>query len=278
MAKSDGETAHLEGNRPLILERAAIAGAAGLLPLPLVDDLLAGAARGQLVKNIAERRGVGVDEAAVAVLAQLGEVGYRSTTALATRYALRRSFRRVATLFFAATHAGDFATTFAIATLFDHYCARHHVGPGLDADRARALRRCIDAAIVDARRTLARRGARSARGLPARLLEAPRALGRSLAGRLARRVPASLSPLVPAGAAGALGPVSAGPAGPAEPAEIVGPDATAAMTRGSTFDRTLGAVGGLLARSGRGYVVELVRAFDRQWRLWHASAAGSERP
>ena len=275
MAKSDGETAHLEGNRPLILERAAIAGAAGLRPLPLVDDLLAGAARGQLVKNIAERRGVGVDEAAVAVLAQLGEVGYRSTTALATRYALRRSFRRVATLFFAATHAGDFATTFAIATLFDHYCARHHVGAGLDAERARALRRCIDAAIVEVRQSLTRRGARSARRLPQGLLEGPRALGRLLAGRLARRVPA-LSPLSPATAAGALGP-NAEPVEPVEPAEIVGPDSPAAMVRGSTFDRTLGAVGGLLARSGRGYVLELVRAFDRLWGLRHPSDAGSAR-
>jgi hypothetical protein len=254
MDQRHGETVHLEGNRPLILERAAIAGAAGLQPLPLVDDLLAGAARGQLVRNIAERRGVGVDDGAVTVLSQLGEGGYRSTTALATRYALRRSFRRLATVFFAATHAGDFATTFAIATLFDHYCARHHVGAGLDQARARVLRRCIDAAIGEARQNLARRGARSARRIPGSLLEGPRALGRRLAGRLARRPPVTLSPPQPAAA---LGPI---------PAELIGPEAPAAgAARGGVLDRTLGALGGLIARSGRGYVVELVRAFDRAW-------------
>jgi hypothetical protein len=41
--------------------------------------------------------------------------------------------------------------TFQIGTLFDHYCARHHVGLGLDGARARALRDAMDQAIRRAR-------------------------------------------------------------------------------------------------------------------------------
>jgi hypothetical protein len=39
--------------------------------------------------------------------------------------------------------------TFQVGTLFDHYCARHHVGFGLDHTRAVELRTAMDRAVQD---------------------------------------------------------------------------------------------------------------------------------
>lgn len=235
----DPPLGHLELNRALIVERSALAGAMAMVPVPFVDDVLAGAARAELLRRVASVRGVGFDEPAIGVLARLDDSGVRSTAGLATRYALRRSFRRLAGVLRAAGHAGDFASTFAIATLFDHYCARHHVGPGLELDSARRLRATIDGAIADAGRGVVLRGARNVVEGASRLLVA---------------APAAVRGLLPARR-------EEGPL----PPERVDPGEALRPVGGSLIDRGARFIGDAIAGSSHGWVAELVAAFDRRW-------------
>jgi len=62
------EIQHLGTHRRLILGRALLAGLAGLVPVPYIDDLLAGGVRSSLVKRLAQLRHVDVDGNAVAAL------------------------------------------------------------------------------------------------------------------------------------------------------------------------------------------------------------------
>ena len=245
----DDDTRHLGANRPLILERAAIASAFAALPLPIVDELLAGAVRTTLVRRIAATRNVDLSDAAVDALAHpRGEpLTLRAGRGLALARVLRRGFGKLIALLYVAGRVEEVATTFAVATLFDHYCARHHVGAGLDGGRAGLLRRSIDLAIVDARSGVARRGVgRLARGTSRLLLAAPRA-----ALRRTRQVAVPL-----------LGPVEAEP--------VKGGRASAAP-RATLAGRGIDAITAALGDSGLGWVEELVAAFDARW----AAAAGT---
>jgi len=172
-------TAHLALHRRLILGRALLSGAAGLVPVPYLDDLLAGQVRAGLVRRVAELRRVDVDANAVAELAT--PTGSRVLHAAGVGAVLlggaRKVWRHVAASIVIVRRADEAMQTFQIGTLFDHYCARHHVGLGLDGGKARALREAMEQAI------------RHARG---QALEAAfqRALStsRKLAGRLSRRL------------------------------------------------------------------------------------------
>ena len=171
-------TQHLDKHRRLVLGRALLAGAAGLVPVPYLDDLLAGQVRATLVRRIAELRHVDVDGNAVAELAtpHASRVLGAASVGAVVLGGARRLWRRVAASILVVRRVDEAVQTFQIGTLFDHYCARHHVGLGLDGDKARRLRLAMDEAV------------RHARG---RALEDAfqRALGtmRKLAGRLSRR-------------------------------------------------------------------------------------------
>src|SRR5260370_40571529 len=56
------------GNRALILSPSLLAGAAGLVPVPYVDDLLAGAVRTALMRRIGQIRQVDLDSTAAEIL------------------------------------------------------------------------------------------------------------------------------------------------------------------------------------------------------------------
>jgi uncharacterized protein (DUF697 family) len=146
-------TEHLRGHRRLILGRALLSGAAGLVPVPYLDDLLAGQVRAGLVRRLAELRRVDVDGNAVAELAT--PTGSRVLHAAGLGAVLlggaQKVWRRVAASVLVVRRADEAMQTFQIGTLFDHYCTRHHVGLGLDGNKAATLRDAMDQAIRRAR-------------------------------------------------------------------------------------------------------------------------------
>lgn len=148
---------HLLANRPLILGRSLLCAAAGMLPVPALDDALVLALRKGMIARLAQRRQVDVDEAALDVLCN--ESGMRQNlgllAAIGNAVAALRGRRWSRRLFFGwllMQRVEEAVRVFHLGTLFDHYCARHHLGPALDADRARALRRDIDEASRRTRR------------------------------------------------------------------------------------------------------------------------------
>jgi hypothetical protein len=159
---------HLDANRPLILGRALISGAASLVPVPYLDELLAALVRESLIRRLAEIRNVDIDPHAVQAVA--APHGSRLLTAAtlgsAALGATRRAFRRIAASLLVVRRVDEAMQTFQVGTLFDHYCARHHVGLGLDAQRAAKLRKAMDVAIRDTHGDALQRAFRASLRLP----------------------------------------------------------------------------------------------------------------
>jgi uncharacterized protein (DUF697 family) len=139
---------HLKSNRGLILSRALLAGAAGMLPVPYIDDLLAGAVRSALIRRLGEIRSVDLDANAIEELAhprgsRLLSAASMGAIALS---GTKRVFRKVAASILIVRRVDEAVQTFQIGTLFDHYCAKHHVGLGIDHKRAILVRYSMDQA------------------------------------------------------------------------------------------------------------------------------------
>jgi len=162
--------AHLTAHRGLIVRRALLVGAIrGFLPLPLADERLASRLRMGLLAKLASGRQVDLPEGAAAVLAAAPAA---SSLTLAAAAALLAKFagRRFLALLAAGHGAEEMALDFCRATLFDHYCAKLHVGGPITPAQAEALREVIEREI---------RGSATASILAA-FREGSRILGRSL--------------------------------------------------------------------------------------------------
>jgi hypothetical protein len=226
-------------SRGLVLSRALLAGAVGMVPVPWIDELLAGAVRAQLVRRIAALRQVDVDKNAVEMLATPGggRILSAATFGAAAIGATRRTFRRIAASLLLVRRADEALQTFQLGTLFDHYCARHHVGFGLDGARAQTLRAAMDAAI------------RQARG-EALGAAFKRALGAAAA--TARRVPRGV---------GALFRRKRGPLA----AEQLDEPAETRIDRAASSNVIRRAMDAIDAELERSYLASLTAAFDALW-------------
>jgi hypothetical protein len=221
---------HLDANRPLILGRSLISGAASLVPIPYIDELLAALVRESLIRRIAEIRQVDIEQAAVQAVA--APHGSRLLTAAtlgsAALGATRRAFRRIAASLLLVRRVDEAMQTFQVGTLFDHYCARHHVGLGLDAKAAAKLRQAMDHAIRDTHGDALQRAFRAS-------LEVPASLPKRLWSRLRKKN------------------------GPVDAEKL---DGELKRAEKSTFvQRTTNSVTGV----GKSYGRALAAAFDRAW-------------
>jgi hypothetical protein len=155
-AGSDG-LEHLKAHRRLILERSILAGAVGLVPVPLLDDLLTGLVRGRLVRRLAEARQVDLTASAVLILAEERQVtlARNATLTAVSLVALRYAWRKVFVVLALSRRVEEMVHTYQIGTLFDHYCARHHVGAGVQGPDAARLRFAIDQAVESLHHDLA---------------------------------------------------------------------------------------------------------------------------
>ncbi len=142
---------HLALHRRMIVVRTLAAALAGLTPIPYLDDWLAARVRRGTIRRIAEARGVDLDDAAVRAVAEgvVKPPGWRAfiNTIPLARF-LRRGMRAAVAGYYVYRRADQASRDFAIATLFDHYCARIHVGSGLDGASGAALRRRIERAVA----------------------------------------------------------------------------------------------------------------------------------
>lgn len=141
---------HLDGNRRMIIGRSLVASVAGAVPVPGLDDYLSSAIRRRTMRRIAEAHGVDLDDAAVRAIAdgpqRPPEWAEIAGGALAYRL-LARQWRKLIVTYVAVRRSQVAARNFTIATLFDHYCAKLHVGVGLDGPDAAELRALMTEAI-----------------------------------------------------------------------------------------------------------------------------------
>lgn len=240
--------AHLAQHRRMILTRALASGLVGLVPLPYLDDWLVAVVRRGTIRRIADARGVDLDEAATRVIAE-GNVPPPSWKHLVTSTAvtslMQRAVRRWFLVYSIAKRAEDARRSFAVGTLFDHYCARLHVGAGLDGKQGRRVRLAIEEAMR-----------KEPAGISARVF------GRALAtgGRAALKAPFRLID----GLSGGLIRKALKKGDEAHAEEVV-EEALARADGGNFLARAYRTVDEELSRAGNGWQDELVSAFERIW-------------
>ena len=150
--------ADADANRGLVVSRSLLAAAAGILPVPVMDDVVASLLRARMLRRIADARQVDVSRDALAILAdepQVSRLRHMALTGI-TLIALRKAWRKMFLLLAIGRRGEEFAHSFELGTLFDHYCTRHHVGPGVDAELAAKLRATFDQIGKSVRRSLIR--------------------------------------------------------------------------------------------------------------------------
>jgi hypothetical protein len=250
---------HLAANRRLIIRRALLASAVGgVVPLPVMDDYLAGRVRAGMLMKLAERRQVDLLLSSAELLGDPRETtaARNATMTAATLLAFKLAWKKFFALMAVGRRAEEMATTFQMGTLFDHFCTKLHVGAGIDRARAAQLRATIHASVSDAEKA----------ALTAVFRDGGRILGRSML-----EAPAWMSKRVERAAeqwARTGGHPSAAP--------DLEADVPADGENARWLDRASGAVETRLNQLGTSYLRTLVRSFEQRWRQSEAARAEAE--
>jgi len=144
--------AHLREHRGLIIRRALLASAIrGFFPLPVADDLLCRRIGAGLYQRLATLRQVDLPPKSAEILADASGLGAATSLSFTAVAALVAKFagRKFLALLAAGRSAEDMARTYLRATLFDHYCAKLHVGGPISAATAERLCACLDVGAAD---------------------------------------------------------------------------------------------------------------------------------
>jgi len=243
-----GDVTHLAENRRLIVRRALLATAVdAAVPIPVLGDYFAGRVRAGMIVKLAERRRVDLAPGSADLLGDSREgSSMRNATMLAAAlWALKRGWRKFFGLLAVGRYAEEMATSFQLGMLFDHYCAKVHVGAAVDRGQAAALRQTIFGALSESEKqalvTAFRDGGRV---LGKSFLEAPNWLSeriRLAAARWAESGGKSTDP-------------------------DEGPDIGSAAEEARWVDRAAAAVEERIGRVEQGYLGGLVQSFERRWR------------
>ena len=237
--------AHLALHRGLIVRRALLSSAIrGFLPVPMVDDVLAGRVRAGLYAKLAAGRQVDLPPGSAAILAEVKgqEAAARMTFTAAAAVIARFAGRKFMALVAAGRGAEEMAHTYSSATCFDHYCAKLHVGGEITLARASRLRPClaVKASDVSLGPVCAAFGEGS-RILGRSLLEAPRWVSQRITALGERFVHSGGNPDVL----------------DAFPDDAVGETAW--------LDRAAHAVEEAMAQAGSEHLARIVGAFEERW-------------
>jgi hypothetical protein len=239
---------HLVENRRLVVRRALIATAVGgIIPIPVLDDYFAGRVRAGMLMKLGERRQVDIAQSSAELLGdpREGNAVRNATMTAATLLALKLAWRKFFAVLALGRRAEEMATTFQLGMLFDHYCAKLHVGGEIDRTQATLLRVTIHGALAESERA----------ALVTAFREGTRVLGQS-----ALEAPAWMSAKVERAAH--RWSESGGQS--ADPGDALDPEEAGVEAR--WVDRAAAAVEERLARAGQSYLLGLVTAFERRLR------------
>jgi hypothetical protein len=245
----DSPLDHLAENRRMVVRRALIATAVGgAIPIPVLDDYFAGRVRAGMLMKIGERRQVDIAPSSAELLGDPrdGTALRNATMTAATLLALKLAWRKFFAVLALGRRAEEMATTFQLGMLFDHYCAKLHVGGEVDRARATLLRVTIHGALAESERE----------ALVTAFREGTRVLGQS-----ALEAPAWMSAKLEKAAQRWA--ESGGRSADAGDGLEIGE----AEVEARWVDRAAAAVEDRLARAGQSYLLGLVTAFERRLKV-----------
>lgn len=143
--------AHLDQHRRMIIARSLAASLADAVPLPLVDGWLSSAILGSTFRSLARKHQLDLNADAVRNLVH-GKTEPPSVSKMAagtvTMRLMAKGWRKLLITYVATRRIQSAGRYFTLGTLFDHYCARMHVGLGLDGAAALELRTVMNEAIA----------------------------------------------------------------------------------------------------------------------------------
>lgn len=127
---------------------AAAAGVVSAVPVPFLDGLLGGIARGSAMRRVASRRGVRLSREARKVLSH---VSLSRSTGTGPARLLRAALSRALAPVRIASRVEEAGATFLAALVFDHYLASspRRVGAPVGEAEALRVRAAMEAAFVD---------------------------------------------------------------------------------------------------------------------------------
>lgn len=195
-------TSHLEAHRSVIFLRSVLIGAA--TAAPAVGDFLVPALKRGLMQHVSGLWHLDIEDGAVeALLAENDKVHRLSMLTMVGGFlAVLRKTGRLRRLFVGFTILRGIEETsraFHLATLLDHYCARHSVGATIHEREAKRLREIADAAVAAAQQQVAATFLQNAVEQGLRVLQAVPSWALAKVGR----VPAAPPPPIPEVAQGA---------------------------------------------------------------------------
>ncbi|WP_428265224.1 hypothetical protein [Haliangium sp.] len=142
--------AHLDRHRRSIIARSLASAMAGAVPIPLVDEWLSATVQRGTLRRLAADYRIDLDDAALGSLVH-GRLDEADVPGMALDLAIMRvlttTWRKLVIALVTARGVRTTARMFTRATLFDHYCAKLHVGLGLDGPGGLEVRRIIDQAM-----------------------------------------------------------------------------------------------------------------------------------
>jgi hypothetical protein len=243
-----GGVAHLADNRRLIVRRALLATAVGgVIPIPVLDDYFAGRVRAGMLAKIAERRRVDLAPGSADLLGdpREGNAMRNATLTAATLLALKLAWRKFFALLAIGRRADEMATSYQLGMVFDHYCAKVHVGAAVDRDQAAMLRQVIFTSLAESER----------QAFVVAFQEGGKVLGRSFLEApnwLCERIRLAAERCAESGGKST------------DPDEAAETGDAAAEVR--WLDRAAAAVESRLGRVEQGYLAGLMQGFERRWR------------
>ena len=242
-----GRLDHLRSHRRLIVRRSLLATVVGgVVPIPVADEYIAGRVRAGMLMNLAERRQVDLALSSAELLAdpREGSSVRNATLTAATLLALKMAWKKFFAVLAIGRRAEDMATTFQMGTLFDHFCAKLHVGSGLDRARAIQLRAVIQSTLAETEKSAVVAIFREGGAIMGRsMLEAP--------AWMTARFQKAAEHWVQSGG---------------QPGVVLDQDATTgAQAEARWLDRATASVELGLGRLGTHYLETLVRVFERRW-------------
>ena len=138
----------LKQNRGVVLGVSLVCGAVGLIPLPLIPDLVISGLRHWLLLHLARRHDVAISaHGARVVMERLRVSPDRLARVLATLAGLR-SLRKLARAMLLFLRFEDVVHTFLLGTYFDYYLLRYHEDDELSPAQAARVHEAADRALT----------------------------------------------------------------------------------------------------------------------------------
>jgi hypothetical protein len=207
-----------------------------------------------MLAKIAERRRVDLAPGSADLLgdAREGNTLRNVTLTAAALLALKLAWKKFFAVVAIGRRAEDMATSYQLGMVFDHYCAKVHVGGGVDRTQAAILRQVIFAALSESER----------QAFVGAFREGSKVLGRSFMEApnwLSERIRLSAERWAESGGKST------------DPDDA--PDIGEAAEEVRWVDKAAAAVESRLGRAEQGYLAGLMHAFERHWRAAEARRA-----